>query len=73
MKLGAFFLGVTLGECPCKEISEDLGYGRVEGKNLQRTIQGTMITRMKSFIIGIELTYSVVRSYHSSDFLFVID
>ena len=49
MKLGAFFLGVTLGECPCKEISEDLGYGRVEGKNLQRTIQGTMITRMKSY------------------------
>ena len=38
MKLGAFFLGVTLAECPCKEISEDLGFGRVEGEILEKDL-----------------------------------
>ena len=41
MKLGALFLGLTLAECPCKEISEDLEYGKVEGEISKRTELGS--------------------------------
>ena len=44
MKLGALFLGVTLAECPCNEISEDLDYGKVEGETSERTKLGSFKT-----------------------------